>query len=685
MFEKYGNFLERKSRIIIGCLAAVIVAAVIGIVRVDIDTGFSLFAPVESPYSQAGNLMKEQFGDSQQLLVMVPLVDAGSGLRQAEVLSERVAGIDGVVRVLRLAQIYENDGETWTLIRVMLSADVDLRAAVDEVKSMTTSVFPGAVLSGEAYLETQMFDYILGILLFLPPAAIFLMLGIFRLRIGSFRATALSMVPATVGALITLGALSWIQGTISAMSVLVPVYVIVLGSADGLHVTSHVMDQLGEKRSNREAILLTLEAVGVPIILTSLTTMAGFLSLLIIGSPAIREMAVTAAAGMLVAGVVTWVVLPILLFRQRPLPPRVQKNSGGLIHALWQLRGWPSIALAIVVVGAAVPGVLRLTAEFSMVDMYKARTEVRTSIDTVSEVTGGAFPLTILANAPDLFDPEVGRAMLELQNRLHAEGLTTRELSVYSLVEAAAGRIPGNEGYPESQALIAFIAEQIVKASPELYPSLVSEAGWARLLLYVENLSTEYLYRIVEIIEDVSNKSGIELRPTGSAFEIMDLNRVIIPQQLRSMGLALLLVVILTAASLKNVKAGLKAVIPIVITLAGLYGVMGYAGIDLSVVTSIMSGLTIGVGIDYAIHYTSVFMYLKRKKNADPVFNAMSFVATPVLANAIGLSVGFSVMVFSPLQTHTTLSILMWVTMVLSALFSLSLLPTLLGARRKTY
>lgn len=685
MFEKYGSFLERKSRIIIGCLAAVMVAAVIGIVRVDIDTGFNIFAPAESPYSQAGTLMKEQFGDGQQLLLMVPLMDTERGLREAEELAERAAGIDGVLQALRMPEIYEGKGEAWTLIRVMLSANVDLRTAVGEVKSMTMAAFPGAVLSGEAFLETQMFDYILRIVLFLPPAALILMLGIFRLRIGSFRATALSMVPATLGALITLGALSWIQGTISVMSVLVPVYVIVLGSADGLHVTSHVMDQLGEKRSNREAILLTLEAVGVPIILTSLTTMAGFLSLLVIGSPAIREMAVTAAAGMLVAGTITWVVLPILLFRQRPLPPRVKKNSGGLMHGLWQLRGWPSIALAIVVIGAAVPGALRLTAEFSMVDMYKARTEVRTSIDTVLEVTGGAFPLTILASPPDLFDPDVGRTILELQNRLHAEGLTTSELSVYSLVEAAARRIPGVRDYPESQALIELIAEQVKKAAPELYPSLVSEAGWARLLLYVDDLGTDSLYRIVEIVEDASDKSGIELRPTGSAFEIMDMNRVIIPQQFRSMGLALLLVVILTAASLKNLKAGLKAVIPIIITLAGMYGVMGYAGIDLSVVTSIMSGLTIGVGIDYAIHYTSVFMYLKRKKNADPVFNAMSFVATPVLANAIGLSVGFSVMVFSPLQTHTTLSILMWVTMALSALFSLSLLPTLLGARRKNY
>jgi len=117
------------------------------------------------------------------------------------------------------------------------------------------------------------------------------------------------------------------------------------------------------------------------------------------------------------------------------------------------------------------------------------------------------------------------------------------------------------------------------------------------------------------------------------------------------------------------------------ITLVGLYAVMGYFAIDISIITCIMSGMTIGVGIDYAIHYTSVFRFLQKKGSEHPAEEAVKFVATPVLANALGLSIGFTVMIFSPLQIHTTLAILMWVTMLLSALLSLSLLPTLLGKK----
>ena len=116
---------------------------------------------------------------------------------------------------------------------------------------------------------------------------------------------------------------------------------------------------------------------------------------------------------------------------------------------------------------------------------------------------------------------------------------------------------------------------------------------------------------------------------------------------------------------------------------AGLFGFMGYTGIDLSVLSGIMSGLTVGVGIDYAIHYISMYRYSRKQNAVSPALSALDYVTTPVLANALGLANGFTAMLFSPFQIHTTLSSLMWVTMLLGAFLSLSLLPSLLGAGKE--
>jgi predicted RND superfamily exporter protein len=160
------------------------------------------------------------------------------------------------------------------------------------------------------------------------------------------------------------------------------------------------------------------------------------------------------------------------------------------------------------------------------------------------------------------------------------------------------------------------------------------------------------------------------------------MNDKIIGQQIRSLILAAGAVFLLSAVTQRSLRLGLAALLPIVITLVGLFGTMGYAGIELSVLTGIISGLTVGVGIDYAIHYVSLYRYSRDRGDPEPAKTALEYVATPVFANAIGLSVGFTAMMFSPLRVHLILSVLMWVTMVLSAGITLTLLPTVLGRKK---
>ena len=161
------------------------------------------------------------------------------------------------------------------------------------------------------------------------------------------------------------------------------------------------------------------------------------------------------------------------------------------------------------------------------------------------------------------------------------------------------------------------------------------------------------------------------------------MNDQIIPQQVRSLLIACLLVFVLTAATQRSLILGLTSTIPILITLVAMFGVMGYARLDLSIITGIMSGLTVGVGIDYAIHYVSLYRQALKRGDERPEETALAYVSTPVTANAIGLAIGFTAMLLSPLQIHNTFSILMWVTMIVSSFLSLTFLPTILSPMRK--
>jgi len=212
--------------------------------------------------------------------------------------------------------------------------------------------------------------------------------------------------------------------------------------------------------------------------------------------------------------------------------------------------------------------------------------------------------------------------------------------------------------------------------------SFFSDDGLGRAVFFLEDLDDTTVQAFIDTAVEVSEESGIELDSAGTAFVMQEMNSQILPQQLFSMILATAVVFVLITVSQRSIRRGLMTILPITITLVTLFGVMGYAGISLSIITSIMSGLTIGVGIDYAIHYTAMYRRAVGKGGPDPAMEALSHVATPVTANAAGLAVGLYRPGLSPLRIHGTLLLLMWVTMTTGAFLSLTLLPTL-SRRRK--
>lgn len=733
IIPRYVAFLERRGRVVLIIAALVIIGALFGVTRMEIVTNFEVFMPRESEYIENVEAMTDSFGDAGQLVVLarIPGPDEPNRLNsliQVEGLPEvlqRISGVesaqgplpkpgssaqtgerrgldelaDAVEQAQRLSSgsAFPSSGdEHYAAFRLLLSSAADKRQTVRDAEEAFRAAGLEPVVSGEPYLEAKIFDYILRVLITLPPVAIVLMLGVFRIRIGSSRATILSMVPAVVGAALTLGGMGWLQGSVSTVSVLVPLFVIVLGSADGLHVTSHIMDSLAEGLTSRQAVERTLRTVGVPIILTTLTTMAGFLSLLVVNSGAFQAMGVTAAIGILIAGIATWIILPPLLLRLKPLVRRRNSADGVLVRAFVRLRGWPSLVIAVALVGTMIPGALSLRANSSMIDVYRSSTDVRQSIDTTARVLGGAIPVYVTFPAEEQFDPATARAILELQDECETSGIATRSLSAYSVVAAASEQATGNPGYPEQSVLVRTVVLRMRMTSPSLLDSFFSDDGQGRSVFFLRDLGGETLQAFIDIVAGVSERSGVELKPVGTAFVIKEMNDQIIPQQLGSLLVAVAIVFALTALSQRSIKLGVLATIPILLTLVALFGVMGYVGINLSIVTGIMTGLTVGVGIDYAIHYVS--MYRERlhagerdvssqsgsrdcqdsmDKRAAAASSAHSFVATPILANAMGLTVGFTAMILSPLQIHVNLSILIWVTMIASAVLSLTLLPTL--------
>lgn len=706
--DRYVERLDARRGAVLAASLLVIVLAALGVRQLEIESSFTPFMPSDSSSLRALERMRAAFDDDEPLLLLVELAPA-SAARGAEPdaaeasllagLDERLSAVPGVADVsvpsptdggdapsaATASLVTVHDGVRYALVRVAPDDGADPQALVSGVQSVLAEAGVRAVVTGEPRLVSEAFEYVQGIVTRLPPIALLLILVVFRWRIGSTRGTLLSLVPAVVAAIVTMGTLGWSVGSVSLVTALVPIFVLVLGSADGLHLTSHVLDRRAAGAARVRAVSDTLAAVAAPIAATTVTTMAGFLALTVIDSPAVRQLGVTAATGVLVAGIASVVVLPTLLLLV-PTPTRPRRRGGtrdALTRALARLRGAPSLAITAIALLAFAPGALRVQSAFSMVDVYKPTTDVRRDLERATIILGGSLPIYVTAHGVDPLDERLWAAMLELQDRAQAEGVAARSVSLASVLRDAWFERSG-AWEPPPRPVASLILGALRVTRPEALDTFVAPDGTSRAMLFLPSLDTQTLTALETLASEVSARASIDLDAVGIAYVMRSMNERIVPQQLASLALAFALVFALTLAFQRSLRLAAVTLVPIACTLVVQFGAMGYLGIDLSVITGIMTGLTIGVGIDYAIHYAAALRRASARGEPDPADAALGFVATPVLANALGLAIGFSVMALSPLQIHVTLAVLMWVTMLVSAFLSLTLLPSIAAARRAT-
>jgi predicted RND superfamily exporter protein len=145
------------------------------------------------------------------------------------------------------------------------------------------------------------------------------------------------------------------------------------------------------------------------------------------------------------------------------------------------------------------------------------------------------------------------------------------------------------------------------------------------------------------------------------------------------------MVFIIIAASNRSLIAGIIGIVPLSISVLVNFAVMGFAGIRLNLGTSMVAGVSVGIGIDYTIHYLEAYKREYREAIAaggvvrpDFLKTTFSTSGKAILINAVSVGAGFAVLSFSQFHILADLGLLIAMTMFTSAAASLTLLPVLL-------
>jgi predicted RND superfamily exporter protein len=169
---------------------------------------------------------------------------------------------------------------------------------------------------------------------------------------------------------------------------------------------------------------------------------------------------------------------------------------------------------------------------------------------------------------------------------------------------------------------------------------------------------------------------GVEIVYTSYGAESVNASNEVVNTQLTSIFISFILIIVVLFIATKSLYLSIIGLIPLVMTLFFMFGIMGIFSYPIDIGSSVVAGIALGIGIDYAVH---LFEAIKRSLNqVDPrqvITQALNQVILPICSSALVISSGFSLLMFSGFQPLSNMGLLITVAMLVSALFTLIVLP----------
>ena len=695
--ERIGRGIVRHPRRVLALTALLTLAAVLALLRVEFNADVASFITEGNERGEEFAALQEKYDTTDPVNVVLSL-SAGESFTNRNRLVElaryrdRLGALEGVKTVAALiparnpfdgslvssemiaampesqlegliggpfAELLLSDDGRHTMVVVVPEGEgIAVARAIPDLAAPEGSE---VTVAGNPAIYASVIDQLSLFLLVIPPVVLVLLLATFFANVGSRRLTVLAVIPAILGSLWTFGLIAGLGVAIDIVTVIVPIFVLVMGSADGLHFVTHFQDVSAETDDPLERVVSTLREVGVPMILTTLSTAVGFLSLLATDIRPLRQLGLFAAVGITLAGIISFFSLPAAMSHLRVGDERVSPLLGKRVPDLMKrlvLARWPAGTLVVAVVVFGAIYVPRLVVDSDPLFMFPEDHEVRVAFDTTEDLFGGATPLI----GEFVFDPEAAEESLDRAGDAsrQLEGLPGVE-SVFSLVDLAGSLPPG--------------ALQLILAGAIEVPigDLVSSDG-LRFVLFPGDFDTGDVQGWLKFADGSDTVRVL----TGLPVLWDEMARLVLGAQVWSVVAALGLVALMLLFAYRRIRPTLVALIPLVLTVVALLGFIAASGIQLNLITAVASSIVIGVGIDYAIHFVAAVDHA-REGGPGFVLRAMDRSSRPIVANALGIAIGLTALLLSPFRPHHHIAGIMWVSMTVAALSALLVIPALLS------
>jgi uncharacterized protein len=489
-----------------------------------------------------------------------------------------------------------------------------------------------------------------------------------------------------------------------AVSTMLPVMLIAIGVADGIHLYSHLdlFLRTHPNATRKEAVADMLKGMWKPVVMTSVTTSVGFFSLLTSEVFPIKYFGMFTAFGVTAAMLFSLLLIPagILVFGYTKRKPKnttkngKQSNSFAFKFANGVIKYKAvTLFLTIAIVAVSLFGMTKVWINSSFLEKFEKDSDIVLTDKFINDHFGGTSKLNIILEADEsgkMKSPEVLRLIDKMQHKIDANlEIVGNTFSLADYLKRMNKVMNADKedfnSIPNSQELNAqYLLLYEMSGNPEnLWKVVDYDYKIANVTIQLKSDNSKAIKSAIALVEDFKGdfeKLGISVNYAGSGYKALIFTDLILEGQIKSLVMSLFIIIILLTLMFKSFWAGLIGSVPIVITAIIGFGTMGLLNIPLSTTTALISSIAIGIGIDYAVHFIERYKIyaLETGDKQRTMEGTMHHSGRAIIFNATVVIAGFLVLLASVFPPNRSLGALVSLNMFTSFLGTVTIMYLLL-------
>ena len=507
------------------------------------------------------------------------------------------------------------------------------------------------------------------------------------------------MALAVITVVWTMGLLIGTGHTVHIMSSMIPIFLFPIAVLNSIHILSSFHERYQKYKHMKTTILHTMEELFSPMLFTSLTTVVGFLSLALTPIPPVQVFGLFVSFGIASAWFLSMTFLPAYATL---LPKSALKNFGVtdegddsvMARVLPYIRRWATGRAKLVAVGTLLMlvisgiGISQIVVNDNPVNWFKKDHPLRVADTVMNDHMGGTYMSHLVFEGDDdMFkEPEVIAYMNSVQNHINEQESVGATTSIVDVIKKISFELKGTSQLPENYNEIAqyyFIYEMSGGDPDDLFTFITPEYSKAHIWVQMTKGDNTIMSSVVD---EIASFMSINPPPEGIRAEWAGLNYINVVWQdkmvkgmLWSLLGSFITVFIMMIILFRSFTWGVLSMIPLTTTITMIYALIGYIGKPYDMPVAVLSSLTLGLSIDFAIHFIKRAQYIHATTgNFNATMEQMfEEPAKAITRNMLVIAIGFVPLFAASLVPYITVGLFFFIIMLFSGIATLIIMPAM--------